>query len=230
MSKDALSILVKGAYLTYPSAGGGVSALRGADLRVSPGEVVCLYGASGSGKSTLLMAIGGLEVPQQGSVSVSGQEVIGMTEEQRTELRLRTVGLVFQEHNLVSQFTARENVEIVLRCQGDPTPGRSALALLDAAGVAELADRFPGAMSGGQRQRVGIARALAGDRPFLLCDEPTGALDSANSRALFDRLVRLAREKNVGCLIASHDPLAEQFADRVLRMRDGAVHDGGASR
>lgn len=146
-----------------------------------------------------------------------------MADAERTDLRLRTVGMVFQEHNLVAQFTARENVEIILRCQGDSSPRESALELLDAVGVADLADRLPGAMSGGQRQRVGVARALAGDRPFLLCDEPTGSLDSANSAALFERLAHLADEKKVGCLIASHDPLAEKFAHRVLRMRDGVI-------
>lgn len=229
MNSNVESISVKGVHLSYPSAGGGVSALSGADLTVAPGEVVCLYGASGSGKSTLLMAIAGLEVPQQGSILVAGQQVVGMSEPERTDLRLRIVGLVFQEHNLVAQFTARENVEIVLRCQGDSAPGKSALELLKTVGIADLADRLPGAMSGGQRQRVGIARALAGDRPFLLCDEPTGALDSKNSMALFERLVSLARDKNVGCLIASHDPLAERFADRVVRMRDGIVYGAGAS-
>lgn len=222
-------IRVQGVHLTYPTPDGGVNALVGADLVVAAGEVVCLYGASGSGKSTLLMAIAGLEIPDQGSISVAGREVVGMSESKRTELRLRTVGLVFQEHNLVAQFTARENVEIVLRCQGCHAPRQAALELLDALGVANLAERLPSAMSGGQRQRVGIARALAGDRPFLLCDEPTGALDSSNSIALFERLAHLAAEKNVGCLIASHDPLAERFADRVLAMRDGVVHESGSA-
>lgn len=133
--------------------------------------------------------------------------------------------MVFQDSNLVAQFTAAENVELILRCQGAAGPRQQAVALLGALGVGELADRRPSDMSGGQRQRVGIARALAGDRQVILCDEPTGALDRANSRALFGLLRELAREKRVGVLIATHDREAAEFADRVVTTVDGRVED-----
>ncbi len=210
-----------GVEFTYSTPAGAVRALDGVSLEVAAGEMVSLYGASGSGKSTLLSVIGGLEVPGSGSVQVMGREIVGMSEDQRTDLRLRQVGLVFQEHNLVAQFTASENLQIVLRAQG--CPEAEAKRLLGLVGIGELWNRMPDAMSGGQRQRVGVARALAGRRPVMLCDEPTGALDSHTSASLFSQLKALTRQAGVACLIATHDPLAERYADRVLEIVDGRL-------
>lgn len=210
-----------GVEFTYSTPAGAVRALDGVNLEVAAGEMVSLYGASGSGKSTLLSVIGGLEVPGSGSVQVMGREIVGMSEDQRTDLRLRQVGLVFQEHNLVAQFTASENLQIVLRAQG--CPEAEAKRLLGLVGIGELWNRMPDAMSGGQRQRVGVARALAGRRPVMLCDEPTGALDSHTSASLFSQLKALTRQAGVACLIATHDPLAERYADRVLEIVDGRL-------
>lgn len=209
--------------VTYPTPAGPVRALVEANLEVARGEVVCVFGASGSGKSTLLEVIGGLQLPTSGVVTVGGNTVSDMDERQRTRLRLSKVGMVFQEHNLVSQFTASENIQIVLRAQGHATPKAEASRLLQLVGVEELADRSPVLMSGGQRQRVGIARGLAGARPLLLCDEPTGALDRENSRQLFQHLRSIAHEDQVACVIATHDPLAEEYADRILHMVDGRL-------
>ncbi len=210
-----------GVEFTYSTPAGAVRALDGVSLEVAAGEMVSLYGASGSGKSTLLSVIGGLEVPGSGSVQVMGREIVGMSEDQRTDLRLRQVGLVFQEHNLVAQFTASENLQIVLCAQG--CPEAEAKRLLGLVGIGELWNRMPDAMSGGQRQRVGVARALAGRRPVMLCDEPTGALDSHTSASLFSQLKALTRQAGVACLIATHDPLAERYADRVLEIVDGRL-------
>lgn len=214
-----------GVEFTYSTPAGAVRALDGVSLEVAAGEMVSLYGASGSGKSTLLSVIGGLEVPGSGSVQVMGREIVGMSEDQRTDLRLRQVGLVFQEHNLVAQFTASENLQIVLRAQGCPEAEAEAKAkrLLGLVGIGELWNRMPDAMSGGQRQRVGVARALAGRRPVMLCDEPTGALDSHTSASLFSQLKALTRQAGVACLIATHDPLAERYADWVLEIVDGRL-------
>ena len=200
-----------------------VPALDGVDLDLSQGEIVCLQGASGSGKSTLLACIAGLETPDSGSVKVGDQEIVGLSSKQRTKLRLETIGLVFQDHNLVAQFTARENIAIVLRTQGARQASEMAENLLELVGIRDLVDRLPAHMSGGQRQRVGIARALAGERPFLLCDEPTGALDSKNSESLFKHLRDLAHGQGIGCLVATHDPIAKKYSDRVIEMRDGRV-------
>lgn len=219
----AESIEVRDLRFSYPMAAQTVPALDGVDLDLSQGEIVCLQGASGSGKSTLLACIAGLETPDFGSVKVGDQEIVGLSAKQRTKLRLETIGLVFQDHNLVAQFTARENIEIVLRSQGSEQASGIAERLLELVGIRELADRLPTHMSGGQRQRVGIARALAGDRPFLLCDEPTGALDSKNSESLFEYLRTLAHDQGIGCLVATHDPIAKQYGDRVIEMLDGRV-------
>lgn len=216
-------VRVVGVEFSYPTPAGAVRALAGVDLDVAAGELVCLYGASGSGKSTLLSVIGGLEVPQAGSVQVVGREIVGLPEGERTDLRLRQVGLVFQEHNLVAQFTASENLQIVLRAQGCRDAEAESRRLLDFVGIGELWNRMPDAMSGGQRQRVGVARALAGQRPVMLCDEPTGALDSGTSTALFGQIRDLTRRAGVACLIATHDPLAERYADRVLEIVDGRL-------
>ncbi|MDR2930878.1 MAG: ABC transporter ATP-binding protein [Propionibacteriaceae bacterium] len=213
----------RGIVVDYPLAVGTVHALRGVDLTLIAGEAVCLFGASGSGKSTLLNVLAGLEAPDAGSLRVCGKDTLALSEEQRTALRLRSIGMVFQENNLVAQFTAGENVELILRCQGSSAPKRTAIELLGSLGVAELADRLPIDMSGGQRQRVGIARALAGDRAVILCDEPTGALDRTNSDVLFGLLRDLAHSKGIAVLIATHDRDAEKYADRVLEISDGEL-------
>ncbi|MFT4217253.1 MAG: ABC transporter ATP-binding protein [Micropruina sp.] len=158
---------------SYRVGAWNVPAVAGISLTVDSGELVALVGPSGCGKTTLLNLIAGLDVPDAGTVTVAGQSVQAMTENQRSDLRLRHVGMVFQESNLIAQLTAGENVQLVLRFQGDPNPRRAAFGLLRQVGIEELADRYPSQMSGGQRQRVGIARALAGNRTLLLCDEPT---------------------------------------------------------
>lgn len=220
-SSQTEGIELRDLHFAYSMPSGQLPVLQGIDLILQRGDFVCLYGSSGSGKSTLLSCIAGLEIPTSGEILVDGQPLGEMSAQQRTNLRLTTIGMVFQEHNLVSQFTASENVQLVLRSQGDRRAEISARELLAAVGIADLADRLPNHMSGGQRQRVGIARALAGNRPYLLCDEPTGALDSTNSHALFSQLRNLSKERNIGCLIATHDPLAREYANKVIEMRDG---------
>ena len=212
-----------GVELSYPLKSGPVRALRGVDFTLAQGTVVCLFGASGSGKSSLLNVLSGLDVPDSGQVRVAGVDVATASEADRAALRLRTVGMVFQDNNLIAQFTAAENVDLILRCQGASGSRASSLDLLTSLGVGELASRRPPDMSGGQRQRVGIARALAGDRQLILCDEPTVALDRANSLALSGLLRDLAHAKGVGVLIATHDRDAEPYADRVLTIVDGRI-------
>ena len=220
-----MSVLIdaQGIVVDYVLKADTVHALCGADIVVESGEAVCLFGASGSGKSTLLNVLAGLDVPDAGSLQVCGEDVLAMSDAERTQLRLKSVGMVFQDNNLVAQFTASENVELILRCQGSDSPRKTALELLDSLGVADLADRRPVDMSSGQRQRVGIARALAGDRAVILCDEPTGALDRANSELLFGLLRDLAHSQGIAVLMATHDGLAAQYSDRVAEITDGRV-------
>lgn len=202
-----------------------VRALDGVSASVSRGTMVCVYGASGSGKSTLLNQVAGLDVPDEGTVMVEGTELGGLPEGRRAAKRLDAIGVVFQENNLVGEFTAGENVFIPLLARGmsyrDATG--SAKRWLERVGVTELFDRYPREMSGGQRQRVGIARALAGERRVLVADEPTGSLDSANSRMLFDLIGSLCHEEGIAALVATHDPLGRDAADEVWTMVDGRI-------
>jgi ABC-type lipoprotein export system ATPase subunit len=202
-----------------------IIALDHANFSVSAGELACIYGASGSGKSTLLNVLAGIEVADTGTVSVAGKSLTGTSEQERARLRLCSIGVVFQSNNLLPEFTARENVELPLMVRGMTSAAcrdASHQALADV-GLGPLADRLPGLMSGGQRQRVGIARALAGDQELLLADEPTGALDSASSRQLFELLRRVCKEKGTATVLATHDPLAQEVADSVYVMVDGTV-------
>jgi putative ABC transport system ATP-binding protein len=210
--------------LSYSSEVETVAALDNVTLEVESGQFVTVFGASGSGKTTLLNVAAGLSQPDSGTVVVAEQVMTGASEADRAETRLRHVGVVFQDHNLIPEFSARENVQLPLVSQGLPRNRAAGTArdLLEEVGIGELGERMPAQLSGGQKQRVGIARAVAGGREVLLADEPTGALDSTNSRAVFALLRKLAGE-GVAVMVASHDPLAREFSDRIVTMVDGAI-------
>lgn len=208
----------------YRSAVETVWAAREVNFAAGAGEFVCVYGASGSGKSTLLNLLAGLDVADTGDIQVAGVDVGAADEAQRARLRLDAVGVVFQHHQLVEEFTAAENVALPLEARGDTSSAAraGAVAQLARVGLAGLEDRLPGQLSGGQRQRVGIARALAGDRAVLLADEPTGALDSAATREMFTLLRKLCDE-GVLAVVCSHDPRCREFADSVYEVVDGRL-------
>jgi ABC-type lipoprotein export system ATPase subunit len=225
-SSDSVApmLAVAGVSRRFVSGSETVWAVRDASFRVSGGEFVCVFGASGSGKSTLLNLIAGLDTPDAGKVLVESTEVGRLNEDQRARLRLETVGVIFQDHNLVEEFTALENVALPLEVLGMSyrEASEQARTQLDRVGLAGLGGRLPSQLSGGQRQRVGIARALVGDRRLLLADEPTGALDSKNSRSLFE-LLRELRDQGTLVLVCSHDPMCREFADAVYEMVDGQI-------
>lgn len=202
-----------------------VVAVDDASFTVCPGEFACVYGASGSGKTTLLNLLAGIEVADSGSVVVAGESLVGRSEAARADIRLHRIGVVFQSNNLLPEFTARENVALPLRVRGMARAEADASAdtALGSVGLSGLGDRLPERMSGGQRQRVGIVRALAGGQPLLLADEPTGALDSENSRSLFGLMRALCDDRGTAVVLATHDPLAGEFADSVYGMVDGVV-------
>ncbi len=201
-----------------------VTVLAGADLTVAAGECVGLTGASGSGKSTLLNILAGLEPADSGTVRMAGREVVGAEPDELAELRLQDVGVVFQDHNLVPDFTVGENLEVVLRARGmdGESARRHAAHALGSVGIAELVDRRPSEISGGQAQRVGIARALAGGKRIVLADEPTGALDEATSRSIFE-LLREVAEAGAAVVVCTHDLLVGEYAHRQVALRDGVL-------
>ena len=212
----------------FPSGDGVVHALRSLDLRVGRGELVAVKGRSGSGKTTLLNILGGLDRPTTGRVVVDGHEVSAMTEDQLVEIRRRTVAFIFQAFGLVPILTAAENVEVPLRLVRTE-PGerdRRVAQLLELVGLGERARHRPHELSGGEQQRVAIARALANRPKLLLADEPTGQLDSETGHMIMVLLRTIVRNEGITALVATHDPMMLDVADRVVELRDGHLGDG----
>ncbi|MBS3962819.1 MAG: ABC transporter ATP-binding protein [Sandarakinorhabdus sp.] len=203
-----------------------VRALRGVDLDVPRGEFIVLLGPSGSGKSTLLNIIGGLDRPSAGAVHFRGEDMARLSDQEMTEYRRRHIGFVFQFYNLVPSLTAAENVQLVTDISAAPLPAIEALGLVN---LAERADAFPSQLSGGEQQRVAIARAIAKRPDVMLCDEPTGALDSATGilvlKALLDANATLATTM----LIVTHNAAIAELGHRVLRFRDGMIVENRAN-
>lgn len=197
-----------------------IHALRGVDLELYAGELVVLLGASGSGKSTLLNIMGGLDTATKGSVRYRDQDLTDASEPVLTAFRREHVGFVFQFYNLIASLTARENVTIVTDIARNPMPAEQALALV---GLDERLDHFPSQLSGGEQQRVAIARAIAKQPAVLLCDEPTGALDSKTGIRVLEALEHINREMSTTVAIITHNEVIGEMADRVIRLHDGQV-------
>jgi putative ABC transport system ATP-binding protein len=202
---------------------GRIRALRDVSLRVAPGEVVALTGPSGCGKSTLLNVIAAIERPDSGRVLVDGVSVTEL--ENPSSYRRDTVGFVFQLHHLLPMLTARANVELPLIAAHVPRAERRrrALELLAEVGLRERAEERPATLSGGERQRVAVARALANEPRLLLADEPTGSLDTESGNLVLALLDRARERRGMTLVIASHDRVLGDRADRVVRMVDGAI-------
>ena len=197
-----------------------VPALQDVDLDLYPGELVVFLGPSGSGKSTLLNILGGLDAPTSGSVRFLDHDLTRAGEEELTRYRREHVGFVFQFYNLIPSLTARENVELVTAIARHPMDPSEALRLV---GLGERLDHFPAQLSGGEQQRVAIARAVAKRPDVLLCDEPTGALDSATGKLVLEVLDRVNRELGTTVAIITHNAAIAGMADRVIRLRSGRI-------
>jgi putative ABC transport system ATP-binding protein len=211
---------------TYGEGLAEVHALRDVDLVVAPGELVAIMGPSGSGKSSLLTIAGTLEDATSGEVVVTGDLVQGMRRSDKSALRRRSIGFVFQDFNLLAGLTAEENVAMPLELDGTPAreARKAAAAALERLGLTDRADHFPDDLSGGERQRVAIARAIIGARSLVLADEPTGALDSVNSEGVMRLLRDVTRQGSAG-IVVTHDAQLASWADRVVFLRDGRVVD-----
>jgi len=199
-----------------------IHALRGVDLELYQGEFVVMLGASGSGKSTLLNILGGLDKATAGEVWFRDRDLALASEAELTQFRRRHVGFVFQFYNLIPSLTARENVAIVTEIADDPMRPDEALALV---GLEERLDHFPAQMSGGEQQRVAIARAIAKNPEVLLCDEPTGALDSATGVRVLEALLDVNQRLGTTTAVITHNAAIADMADRVIRLSDGRIAD-----
>lgn len=217
-------ITARGVTKVYRTGAIEAPALRGIDLEIKSGEFISIVGPSGSGKTTLLNLIGALDSITRGELRVLGQDIDRLSRQERAELRLQSLGFVFQAYNLIPVLTARENVEFVLELQG---AGRErserAKAVLEELGLSEFADRRPLEMSGGQQQRVAVARAIASRPKLVLADEPTANLDGENAEILLHMMRRLRDEQGMTFIFSTHDPRVVQHAERVITLTDGRV-------
>jgi putative ABC transport system ATP-binding protein len=207
----------------YETGDAVVHALQGVDVRIARGELTVVHGRSGSGKTTLLNMIGGLDRPTRGRVWVDGAEVSAMGEDELVRLRREKIGFVFQAFGLVPILTAAENIEVPLRLRNEHpgTRTKRVAELLELVGLAGRARHRPYELSGGEQQRVAIVRALANRPKLLIADEPTGQLDSSNARTIMEVIRELVRSEGVSAIVATHDPLLLDAADRVVELRDG---------
>jgi putative ABC transport system ATP-binding protein len=217
-------IVVDNVHKSYLMGKEAVPALRGVSFEVERREFVCLMGPSGSGKTTLLNIVGGLDEPSRGHVIVDGENLVGLSENRLARLRLDKMGFIFQSYNLLSNFTALENVEapMVLAKVGRRDRRRRVEELLERVGLADRSHHYPSELSGGQQQRVAIARSLANNPSILIADEMTGDLDSETGFAIMELAADLNRE-GMTIVFVTHDPRMAAFAGRTVQLRDGQI-------
>jgi putative ABC transport system ATP-binding protein len=216
-------IRVRGLHKIFHVGDVEVPALRGVDLDVMRGEFLAIIGPSGSGKSTLFHILGGLAPPTAGEVLIEGLDMRKLKESERTEMRQKKVGFVFQKYNLLPTLTAKDNIAIAQALSGTYSPPSNFDEILQLLGIKQRLNHKPRALSGGEQQRVAIARALVNQPAILLADEPTGNLDTANSNAVLEILRDLNKRQHQTILMITHNPEAAAFADRTVAMRDGRV-------
>jgi putative ABC transport system ATP-binding protein len=209
--------------MRLPSAGRVVTILDGINLEVPEKQFLAVVGPSGSGKSTLIGLLAGLDRPSAGSIHLNGTSLTELGEDELARLRREKIGVIFQSFHLIPTLTAIENVQVPLELRGDPDAEREALRLLEEIGLADRKDHYPVQLSGGEQQRVAIARAFIGRPEFLLADEPTGNLDSANGQRIIDLLLRLHRDQGSTLILVTHDPSLAVHAERIVSLRDGRI-------
>lgn len=207
-------------FKTYGTGAGAVHALRGVSLDLYAGQITVLLGPSGSGKSTFLNILGGLDLPTSGAVAFDGRILNELDDTGLTEFRRTSVGFVFQFYNLIPSLTALENVALVTEIADDPMKPEEALDLV---GLKERMDHFPAELSGGEQQRVAIARAIVKRPRVLLCDEPTGALDSKTGILVIEAIVGVNQQLGTTTALITHNVAIKGVADRVIYFRDGQV-------
>jgi putative ABC transport system ATP-binding protein len=222
-------IVIDNIHKSYLMGKEAVPALRGVSLDVHGGEFVCLMGPSGSGKTTLLNIVGGLDEPSRGHVTVAGENLVGLSENQLARLRLDKMGFIFQNYNLLSNFTAQENVEapMVLAKVGRRERRRRSEKLMERVGLVDRSHHYPSELSGGQQQRVAIARSLANSPSILIADELTGDLDSETGFAIMRLMADLNRE-GMTIVFVTHDPRMAAFAGRTIQLCDGQILQEGS--
>ena len=209
----------------YPLPSGDVHALAGVTVKVMPGEFIAIMGPSGSGKSTLLNMMGCLDIPSSGEVSIRGKNIRQMSDDDLTNLRRDEIGFIFQQFNLIPLLTAIENVQypLILKTGTRICTERCQEVLRSVSLTPDLWNHRPNQLSGGQQQRVAIARSLVNDPPILLCDEPTGNLDTKTGKSIMDLLLELCTNQGKTIVMVTHDPKIAEYAARVIHIEDGLI-------
>jgi putative ABC transport system ATP-binding protein len=224
--KNGNIIEIRGLKKDYPLGQTTVHALRGIDLDIEAGTITSIIGPSGSGKTTLLNVIGCIDTASSGSVKVAGQEIGGLSDKQVTDLRLHTLGFIFQTFNLIPVLDVLENIEfplLLMKKQSDREVRARAERLAEAVGLKEHVRHRPAELSGGQRQRVAIARALVTSPSIVLADEPTANLDSATGAQILELMREMNRQEGTTFIFSTHDPNILQYAKRVTKLKDGVI-------
>lgn len=225
VKKGDVVLSVRDIKKTFIEGGQPLHILSGGGFDLHRGEIIALVGPSGSGKSTLLQCVGLLDKPTGGSILINGTPVHQMNDEMRTLVRRQKIGFVYQRHNLLSDFTAVENVMLPMMANGvdEDVANERAIKLLKSANVSHRASHFPGQMSGGEQQRTAVARALANMPDILLADEPTGSLDPQHAVSVFELLFDLVRKNKMAMLFVTHDMSLANRADRKITIKNGIV-------
>ncbi|MFK8080748.1 MAG: ABC transporter ATP-binding protein [Granulosicoccus sp.] len=213
----------------YALASTEVTVLNELNLTVEARERVAIIGPSGSGKTTLLLILTGLETPTDGTISIAGRPLKGMSGDDRADLRREHIGIVFQSFHLIPSLTARENVALPLEIAGLGNSRKRAMDMLDRVGLAARHDHYPAQLSGGEQQRVAIARALVHEPELIVADEPTGNLDEKTGELIMQLLFDLNRDSGTTLLLVTHDTELANRCDRTLRLHDGSLHEQGGS-
>jgi putative ABC transport system ATP-binding protein len=216
-------IAIRNLSMRLTSGGREVPILDDISLDVPAKQFVAIVGPSGSGKSTLLGLIAGMDQPTSGTISLEGQEITSLSEDELARLRRRKIGYVFQSFHLIPTLTAQENVAVPLELAGDPEAVSKANALLQAVGLGSRLHHYPAQLSGGEQQRVSVARAFANNPAILLADEPTGNLDTATGEQVIELLIRLNRDHGSTLVLVTHDPALAAHAKRIVCLRDGRI-------
>lgn len=222
------AIFLEDLHLTLGQAASSVHVLKGVNLEIPAGTSTGIVGPSGSGKSTLLMVIAGLERVDSGKVSIRGTDITGMDEDELAAFRGRNVGIVFQSFHLIPNMTALENVAVPLELAGANNAMERARAELEAVGLGDRLNHYPGQLSGGEQQRVAMARALAPEPAVLIADEPTGNLDGETGRQIADLLFERQKQKGLTLVLVTHDPSLAARCDRTVPVRSGRIGDNTA--